>query len=136
MGTSLAGAREAIAGAIKVTGLNAYPRPGGQITPPCALVEPGEVDFRTALARGHDKWDLYVRVLLGTASAEAAQTARDDFFDRGSPVDIKNAIEDEVSLRDGTKAQDVFVASARKFDAWIYSGVTYLGVEFLVEVYL
>jgi hypothetical protein len=137
MSGSLSTAREAMADAINtINGLKAHPRVPGQVHTPCAIVEPGEVDWRTAQQRGHDKWDILIRVLLGTVSNEAAQLARDEFFDRGGPKDIKDAIEAHVPLRDGTAAQDVFVAQARKFDAWTYAGVTYLGVEFLTEVYL
>lgn len=137
MSGSLSDAREAIAAALNtIDGLTGHPRVPGIIHTPCAIVEPGEVDWRTAQQRGHDKWDLLIRVLLGTASNEAGQLARDEFFDRGQPMDIKDAVESHVPLRDGTAAQDVFVARARKFDAWTFQRVDYLGVEFLVEVYL
>lgn len=126
--------RTEIAAAVNtIDGLTAAARVPGQVHPPMAVVEPGEVDFTGAMQRGHDKWDMLVRVLIGTASNEAAQIARDEFF--GTAKDIKDAIESHVPLRDGTAAQDVFVKSARKFDAWTYAGVAYLGVEFLVEAY-
>jgi hypothetical protein len=108
-------------------------RPGAQVTTPCAVVEPDEVDFTKAMQRGTEKWDLLVRVLLGLVSNEAAQLARDAFF--GGVHDIKDAIEAHVPLQDGTAAQDVIVTNARKFDAWTYQGTQYLGVEFAVEVY-
>lgn len=137
MSGSLATAREAVADALNtIAGLTGHARVPGQIHTPCAIVEPGEVDWRTAQQRGHDKWDLTIRVLLGTVSSEASQQTRDEFFDRGGTKDIKDAVESHVPLRDGTAAQDVFVARARKFDAWVFAGTTYLGVEFLTEVYL
>ena len=97
------------------------------------MIEPGEVDFRTSMQRGHDKWEMWVRVLIGTAFNEAAHKQRDEFF--GGVKDLKDAIESHVPLRDGTAAQDVFVSRARKFDAWTYQGTAYLGVEFTVDVY-
>jgi hypothetical protein len=128
--------REAVADALdSIDGLHSHARVPAQIHTPCAIVEPSEVDFRTSMQRGHDKIDLTVRVLLGTASHEAAQLARDEFLDAGSARDVKDAIESHDALRDGTAAFDVFVARARKFDAWTFSGVVYLGVEFLTEVY-
>lgn len=136
MSGSLGTAREAVAAAVDtIEGLSGHARVPGIIHTPCAIVEPNEVDWRTAQQRGHDKWEFLIRVLLGTASNEASQLARDEFFDRGAAKDIKDVIESHVPLRDGTAAQDVFVARAHKFDAWVYAGVTYLGVEFVVEVY-
>lgn len=136
MSGSLGAARVAMADAVATTGLSSHPRVPGIVNVPCAIVEPNEVDWRTAQSRGHDKWGLLVRVLLSTASNEAAQLARDEFFDRGDPKDVKDAVESHVPLRDGTAAQDVFVSSARKFDAWVFAGTAYLGVEFVVDVYL
>lgn len=111
----------------------AHPDNPRQIHAPCAIVDVQDVDFRTAMQRGHEKWTLLVRYLCGTASLDAANTERDRVF--GGSKDIKDAIEGHVPLRDGTAAHDVFVAEARRFDAWEYAGVTYLGVEFVVDVY-
>lgn len=134
--SNLAAVREAVADALNtVPGLNGYPRVPGQLSTPCAIVEPAEIDWSTAMQRGHDKVELVIRVLLGTALTEAAQLARDEFFDAGQPKDIKDAVESHVPLRDGSAAHDVFVARARKFDAWTYAGIAYLGVEFVVDVY-
>lgn len=108
-------------------------RPGGIVHAPAVIIEPGEVDWRTSMQRGHDKWELLIRVLIGTAMNEGAHKARDEFF--GGARDIKDAIESHVPLRDGTAAHDVFVKAARKFDAWVYQGTTYLGVEFALDAY-
>lgn len=108
-------------------------RPGAQVHAPAVIIEPGEVDWRTSMQRGHDKWEMLLRILIGTAFTEAAHVERDAFF--GGVRDIKDAIESHVPLRDGTAAQDVFVTRARKFDAWTYQGTSYLGVEVAVDVY-
>ena len=131
----LAALRDAIGDALAtIPSIQVQRRPGGTVHTPAAIVEPGEVNWRgTAMQRGHEKWDMLVRCLVGTAFNEAAQVARDEFF--GGAKDIKDAIESHVPLRDGTAAHDVFVVAARKFDAWTYQGTAYLGVEFNVEVY-
>lgn len=131
----LAEVRQAVADALNtIDGLRAT-AVLEQMQPPMAVVEPDRVDWRTAMQRGHDAWTLLVRVLLGMASQRAAELARNEFFDAGGPRDVKDVIEAHVPLRDATVAHDVFVAEARRFDAWEFSGVTYLGVEFVVEVY-
>lgn len=130
----LAAVRKALADACStITGLTGYATNPGQLHPPAALVEPQEVDWRTAMGRGHDKWTFLVRVLVASTSNEAGQKARDEFF--GTAKDIKDTIEAHAPLRGGAAAQDVFVAEARKFDAWEYNGTPYVGVEFVVEVY-
>lgn len=129
----LAALRAAVADALStVDGLTGHATNPGQLHAPCALVEPQDVDFTGAMMRGHDKWTFLVRVLCGSASNEAGQLARDAYF--GTAKDIKDAIEGHLPLR-GEIAQDVLVRGARKFDAWEYSGVVYVGVEFVVEVY-
>lgn len=131
----LATVRNAVGDALEAAleGVQVQRRPGAQVHAPAVLIEPGEVDWQTSMQRGHDKWELLVRVLIGTAFNEGAHIQRDDFF--GGLRDIKDAIEGHVPLRDGTAAQDVFVKRARKFDAWTYQGTAYLGVEVTVDVY-
>lgn len=107
--------------------------PGGQVHTPCVVIEPGEVDFSGSMQRGTEKWEFWVRILVSTAFGEGAHRDRDKFF--GGVFDVKDAIESHVPLRDGSVAHDVFVHRARKFDAWTYQGVAYLGVEVTVDVY-
>lgn len=130
----LAVIRNAIGDALDdIEGIQVQRTPGAMVHPPCVVVEPGEVDFAEAFQRGHEKWEILVRVLIGTAFDSAAHQQRDEFF--GGVRDIKDAIEGHVPLRDGTAAQDVLVRTARKFDAWVYQATSYLGVEFAVDVY-
>jgi hypothetical protein len=132
----LSAIRDALGDAVESLGdsaLSVQRRPGAMVHAPCVVIEPGECDWRTSMQRGHEKWDMLIRCLNGTAMNEAAHIERDQFF--GGVRDLKDAIESHIPLRDGTVAQDVFVARARKFDAWTYQGTSYLGVEILVEVY-
>lgn len=130
----LAAVKQGIADAINtLDGVTAYARQPGIINAPCVLIDTEEIDWRTAMQRGHDKFTIVARVLIALANQEGAQIERDKFF--GGVKDIKDAVESHVPLRDGTVAQDVFVATARKFDAWELSATLYLGVEIVMEVY-
>lgn len=105
----------------------------GQISPPAAQIEATAVDFGEAMKRGHERWDITVRVLVATASEQGAQDELYKYF--GQAKDIKNAIEDEVELQDGTVAHGVFVRGARNFALYEVNAVAYRGVEFNVDVY-
>lgn len=130
----LAAVRQGIADAINaLDGVTAYPRTPGTIHTPCVIVDTEEIDWRTAMGRGHDKITCLARVLIGMSSGEAAQVERDAYF--GGVRDIKDAVESHVPLSDGTVAQGVFVSTARKFDSWQLADQLYLGVEILMEVY-
>jgi hypothetical protein len=97
-----------------------------QMHPPAVVIEPDEVDWSAgAFARGAEPWTFLVKVLLSLVNNSAAQAARDEYL--GGARDIKAAIE--------TRMPGAFVTAARRFDAYDYAGVTYLGVEFVVNVY-
>jgi len=122
----LAAIRQQIADAMApLPDLNAWPTIPDQIQTPCALVEPDYVDWDAgAYARGAEHWYFLIRVLIGLANNTAAQAERDTFL--GGSRDIKDAIR--------AAMPNASVSSARKFDAWTYAGVDYLGVEFAVLV--
>ena len=95
--TALAEIRAQVAAAFQGGGgLTAYDDPPEEPTPPCAVVEPEEVDFRPARAggfrRGGEQWTLSVFVLISPADAANAARKTDEFFDR-SANDLKDAIE-------------------------------------------
>ncbi len=129
----LAAVRAGLAAAINTTGgARAWAYPPDQVQAPAILIEPDEVDWRTAFGRGHEAWRFMVRILVATAHNTAAQKNRDTYF--GGIADIKGAIEGYAPLKNGTVAASAFVSSARKFDAWKYAETTYLGVEVVVEI--
>lgn len=104
-----------------------------QIQTPVALVEPQSVDWATDLGRGHEQWEVTIRILLNTVNLRASQLERFKYL--GGAREIKDVIEGAAELRDGTIAQDVFVKSAQNFGVWIYNDVAYEGVEFSLDVY-
>ena len=95
------------------------------INTPMVTVEPDLVDWTSGTyGRGFEPWSFLVRVLLGIGLNSETQKARNEYL--GGSRDIKDAIEANVPSS--------FVSSARKFDAWTYANVEYLGVEFVVDV--
>lgn len=126
--------RQAMADALNtLPEMRAWPQVPDQLQSPAAVIEPDEVDWSTAMQRGHDKWTMLVRILVGIANSRAAQIERDKHF--GGVKDVKDALESHVPLKDGTVAHDVFVSRARKFDTWTFGESVYLGVEIVVDVY-
>lgn len=123
----LATLRQEIADAINtLPDIRAWPYIPDTPQPPLVIVEPDVVDWsQGAYQRGAEPWTFFVRALLSLAGGNvAAQKTRDEFF--GGIRDIKAAIEANVP--------STFVSSARKFDAWTYAEIDYLGVEIVVEV--
>lgn len=116
-----------------ISNLQVLTNPQEMITPPTAQIEATAVDWGEAMNRGHEHWDVTVRVLVASASEQAAHLELYKYF--GQAKDIKDAIESHIPLRDGTAAEDVFVRRASNFGLYQVSGVGYRGVEFSLEVY-
>jgi hypothetical protein len=114
-------------------GVRAWGYPPDQIQPPSVVIEADRVEWaNTAMGRGHENWTLLARVLIAPINNRAAQLERMSYF--GGVNDIKDVVDSWPPLNDGTVAESVLVREARKFDAWEYSGVLYVGVEILIEV--
>lgn len=123
----LAAIRQQLADAMNtLPDIRAWPYIPDQIQTPTVIVEPDFVDWSEgAFARGAEPWSFLVRVLLSLAGGNVtAQKERDTYL--GGLHDVKDAIQ--------TAMPNAFVSSARKFDAWEYAGVQYLGVEVVVDV--
>lgn len=128
---NLAPLRQQLAEAINgVGGLRAYDYPPSQITPPAAVVEPEEVDFRArpggGFQRGGEVWRMSVFVLIAPVDAEQAARQVDEFFDR-SAGDLKDRL-------DAINEPSVEVASADRWGEYNLAGSVYAGVRFVVEV--
>jgi len=122
----LAAIRQQIADAMNtLPEMRATPYIPDQVQPPAVIVEPDYVDWDAGgMARGAEHWYFLIRVLIGLANNTAAQKNRDEYL--GGGRDIKDAVQ--------AAMPNSSVSSARKFDAWTYAGVDYLGVEFAVLV--
>ena len=124
----LAALRQQLADALNtLPDMRAEPYIPDQIQPPVVIVEPDFVDWsQGTFLRGFEPWTFLIRILLPLAGGNvAAQKLRDEYLG-GPSKDIKDAIQSNIPT--------AFVESARKFDAWEYAGVQYLGVEIPVRV--
>lgn len=117
-----------------ITGLRTHSTIPDQVNPPCAVVGfPESVEFDTTFARGADRFVFPIRVLAGKVSERSAQDRLDTYVAGSGTGSIKAAIEDEPTL--GEVAHTSRVQSASGYGVYEVGGVSYLGVEFRVEVY-
>ncbi len=101
-------------------------------TTPAAQIVPQKVDFSGAMGRGHEEWEVLVRILVSAANPEAAEMELYKYF--GKAKDIKDAIENHTPLMDGSVADAVFVRMAEDYGRlYDIGGIGYRGIEFLVE---
>lgn len=123
---------EEIAVAIREVGSLAgrtYGFPPDTVTPPAAIVGYPEVNFDQTYARGMDRWDVPVWVVVGRVSDRSARAALSPYVSGGGASSIKAAIDDgtytECDVATVTGAQVTYVNIA---------GTDYLAAEFSVDV--
>jgi hypothetical protein len=113
-----------------IAGLRVHAHPPGKITPPAAVVTyPETYDFDQTYARGMDRLELPVVVLVGKVSARAS---RDDLarFCDGSGADSVKAV-----LEAGTyTAFDTVRVTKAEFDIIAIASVEYLAATFTVDI--
>lgn len=118
---------------LTITGLRAYDTIPDDINIPCAVVgSPESVEFDSVYARGADKYTIPVRVYATLASERAGQDKLDGYLAGAGSGSIKAAIEGDVTL--GGAAHTTRVTRASGYGVYEVAGVSYLGVEFSVEV--
>jgi hypothetical protein len=129
----LAAVKTGIAAALNtLDGVRAHAITPDQVHVPAILLDPREVDFRTAFGRGHELWTIDARVLVATVNNSAAQKARDSYF--GGIHVVYDAIKTYPPLHDGSVAASAEVVRAERFNAWKFDEITYLGVQVVLEV--
>jgi hypothetical protein len=67
-------------------------------TPPCAEIQPGEVEYDLAFHRGQDKWTLTVRVMVGVSTDQGAQKRLDKMLSPSGEYSVKEAVEQDSTL--------------------------------------
>jgi hypothetical protein len=116
-----------------ISGLRAYDTVPGTINPPMAVVypQPGTfLTFDTTLSRGSDDLTFLVHLFASTASDRAGQDALDSYLAGSGATSVKAAVEGQ----DVGEAHYMVVTEARNYGQTDYGGVTYLSVEFIVQV--
>lgn len=117
-----------------IEGLRVDDTAPGQINPPAAVILPGDpvVSWDSTFDRGSDDFQFIARVLVSLADLRTAQDALDAFLAGSGDSSVKQAVEGDDTL--GGVAYSTAVSSARNYGEYSYAGVTYLGVEFVVDI--
>lgn len=117
-----------------IEGLRPYPYWVDSVSPPAALVAlPDDVGFDETYGRGADRMRFPVLVLVGAVSDRASHAEVSAYMDGSGAKSVKATL-DSSSTNTYTSCDVVRVASAAT-DRYKSGGVTFLGVEFIVEVF-
>jgi hypothetical protein len=113
-----------------ITGLRVHAHPPDKITPPAAVVTyPDRVDYDQTYARGMDRLELPVVVLVGKVSARASRDDLARFVDGSGAASVKAVIES------GTyTAFDTVRVTEAVFDIVSMAGVEYLSATFTCDI--
>lgn len=133
MPASFSSIRSAIKGALEtIDGLHAYAEAPGQIVAPAAIVLPASplINYDATMQRGSDDYQLVIRLLVNASVDDTSQTNLDAYLEPSGASSIKAAIDGDL----GGVVDFARVARADNYGEYEYAGVTYLGVEFVVEV--
>jgi hypothetical protein len=128
---SLTDVRQALADALaSIYGLRVSATMPDAPRPPVAMVYPDTISYDLNANRGADLYTFIVTVMVGRADDRSSQNNIDRFA--VGPDSVKTAIERDRSL--GGVVNTCRVVEMRNYQAIPIGDVTYLGVEFEVEV--
>lgn len=91
---TIAEVREALAGAVKVSGLRCSPYPLTQVNAPCAHVSRAEMDPRMVFGGGSNVYQFRITVFAGGQSDVAQQKELDERCSVDGSESVKVAVED------------------------------------------
>lgn len=113
-----------------IAGLRVHGHPPDKITPPAAVVTyPDTYNYDQTYARGMDRLDLPVVVLVGKVSARASRDDLARFADGSGAASVKAVLEA------GTyTAFDTVRVTGAEFDVIAMAGVEYLGATFRLDI--
>ena len=103
------------------------------IEPPTAVV--GVVDnieYDTSMSRGADTYTIPVFLYVSRVDAQDSQETLDGYLASAGASSVKAQIESDTTLNG--EAQSVRVTSASNYGVYNINNISYLGVEFIVEV--
>lgn len=104
-----------------------------KISPPLAVVMPGNITFDTSFGRGLDEYEFTVMVIVGKVDDRSSQNRLDGFCNPSGAGSIKQAVEADRTL--GGAAQTLQVKQMRNYQQLIAGDTQYLAAEFVVQVY-
>ena len=133
--TDLNAMAEAIATLLgNIEGLRTQAQVRDMVSVPVAVVgPPTNIDYDTTMRNGANRYEFQVRVLVARTEERAAQIYLSEYAAPSGARSVKAAIEADPSLL-GT-AMTTRVTGANGIGSYDYGDVSYLGVDFTVEVY-
>lgn len=118
-----------------ITGLQASAYLLSNPTPPCAEIQPGEIEYDRAMARGMDGTQMTVRVYVGNTTDIGSQKRLDRMLAPAGADSVKAAIEADRTL--GGVVDDLRVTRCSGYRVYSRAGMpnaTVLGAEWDIEV--
>lgn len=116
-----------------ITSLSVYGYVPDFIEPPTAVVGVMEaIDYDASMQRGADRYEIPVYLYVSRVDAQDSQDTLDGYLASSGASSIKAQIESDSTLNG--EAQSVRVTSASNYGVYNINNISYLGVEFIVEV--
>ena len=131
---SVTAIREAIATQLQlITALNVYSKIADSVMVPAVYVgQPEVVNYDQTFRASNFRFQIPVKVVTGNVQEDQAQELLDTFVSYEGANSVPLAIGLDFSL--GGSVQSSRVVEARNYGVYEIGGVSYLGVEFLIEV--
>ena len=117
---------------LSIDGVRAFDYVPDQLPVPCGIITPESGDYDTTMSRGSDTYTLNVSMVVARATDRWAQTSLSGYVAGSGETSVKAAIEADPTL--GGVAQTLRVTRAGSISRYQQGDVTYLVVEFTVEV--
>lgn len=113
-----------------ISGLRAYDTVPGSVNPPAAVVRRRRTSYDATMARGSDDLEFVVTLFVSSANDRAAQDALDSYLATTGTTSVKAAVDGNLN----STVSFARVATAEQERLVEYAGITYLAVDFIVEV--
>ena len=127
------GVRTGLAAALDtIAGLRCFDYVPDSLAPPAAVVEPIEINYDEAMARGLDFYRCYALVIVGRMSDRSSQDRLDAYVAGSGVSSVKAAIENDKTLGGACSTLQVIGALPRTI---VVSGIDMIAYRFEVEVY-
>lgn len=137
---SIISIRDGLATALQtISGLRVHDWVPGQITPPAAVIIPGDpemnraeaISFDSTMARGSDDFLFTIILCVSHSHDRAAHEKLDSYLDGANATSVKAAVD---GYAWGGVASYARVMAVRKYGIMKWNGQEFLGAQFLVEV--
>ena len=117
-----------------ISGLRVYDTIDDMINVPACVVVPTSIDFNEAMARGTDKYDFDVLVVVSRADSRSGQNQLDSFINGSGSNSIRQAIFQNSTL--GQSDTSAVVTSMSDYGGtYAVNGVESIGARLGVTVY-